>query len=152
MAENNANAAAGASDDTNLIEELVKLKLTDPEMTNKELAEKLEIPLKNCRQLIKKLLKSGKLAEADQVAVRSSDKKNPATEPRPAPGSPRGGTSVIPDLLKGTFVELQNLKSKPELNGRTGLLIENNLGAEKNRWQVRPLGIGLDPLHHNEKQ
>ena len=54
MTEDNANAAAGASDDTNLIEELVKLKLTDPEMTNKELAEKLGIPLKNCRQLIKK--------------------------------------------------------------------------------------------------
>ena len=150
MTEDNANAAAGASDDTNLIEELVKLKLTDPEMTNKELAEKLEIPLKNCRQLIKKLLKSGKLVEADQGAVRSSDKKNPATEPRSAPGRPRGGTSVIPELLKGTFVELQNLKSKPELNGRAGLLIENNLGAEKNRWQVRPLGTRLDPHHHNE--
>ena len=24
----------------------------------------------------------------------------------------------------------------------TGLLVENYLGAEKNRWQVRPLGIG----------
>ena len=151
MTENNANAAAGASDDTNLIEELVKLKFTDPEMTNKELAEKLEIPLKNCRQLIKKLLKSGQLAEADQVAVRSSDKKNPATESRPAPSRPRGGTSVIPELLKGTFVELQNLKSKPELNGRIGLLIENNLGAEKNRWQVGPLGTRLDPHHHNKR-
>ena len=151
MTENNANAAAGASDETNLIEELVKLKLTDPEITNKELAEKLEIPLKNCRQLIKKLLKSGQLAEADQVAVRSSDKKNPATESRPAPSRPRGGTSVIPELLKGTFVELQNLKSKPELNGRIGLLIENNLGAEKNRWQVGPLGNRLDPHHHNKR-
>ena len=38
MMGNNADAVAGTSDETKLIEELVKLKLTDPEMTNKELA------------------------------------------------------------------------------------------------------------------
>ena len=126
MMGNNADAVAGTSDETKLIEELVKLKLTDPQMTNKELADKLEIPLKNCRQLIKKLRK---LEEAEQGAVKSSDKKttNPVSSPKT-------------ELLKGTLVELENLKSKPEVNGRTGLLMENNLGAEKNRWQVRDLG------------
>ena len=125
MMGNNADAVAGTSDETKLIEELVKLKLTDPQMTNKELADKLEIPLKNCRQLIKKLRNSGKLEEAEQGAVKSSDKKttNPVSSPKT-------------ELLKGPLVELENLKSKPELNGRTGLLMENNLGAEKNRWQV----------------
>ena len=132
---NNADAVAGTSDETKLIEELVKLKLTDPQMTNKELADKLEIPLKNCRQLIKKLRNSGKLEEAEQGAVKSSDKKttNPVSSPKT-------------ELLKGTLVELENLKSKPEVNGRTGLLMENNLGAEKNRWQVRDLGTGVDRL------
>ena len=135
MMGNNADAVAGTSDETKLIEELVKLKLTDPQMTNKELADKLEIPLKNCRQLIKKLRNSGKLEEAEQGAVKSSDKKttNPVS-------SPKSGNNVKTELLKGTLVELENLKSKPEVNGRTGLLMENNLGAEKNRWQVRDLG------------
>ena len=138
MMGNNADAVAGTSDETKLIEELVKLKLTDPQMTNKELADKLEIPLKNCRQLIKKLRNSGKLEEAEQGAVKSSDKKttNPVSSPKT-------------ELLKGTLVELENLKSKPELNGRTGLLMENNLGAEKNRWQVRDLGTGVDRLDNN---
>ena len=142
MMGNNADAVAGTSDETKLIEELVKLKLTDPQMTNKELADKLEIPLKNCRQLIKKLRNSGKLEEAEQGAVKSSGKKttNHVSNIK---------TSLIPELLKGTLVELQNLASKPELNGRTGLLMENNLGAEKNRWQVRDLGTGVDRHHHN---
>ena len=131
---NNADAVAGTSDETKLIEELAKLKLADPQMTNKELADKLEIPLKNCRQLIKKLRK-----EAEQGAVKSSDKKtaNPMS-------SPKSGNKN--ELLKGTLVELKNLKSRPEVNGRTGLLMENNLGAEKNRWQVRDLGTGVDRL------
>ena len=107
MMGNNADAVAGTSDEAKLIEELVKLKLTDPQMTNKELADKLEIPLKNCRQLIKKLRK---LEEAEQGAVKSSDKKT--TNPMSSPKT---------ELLKGTLVELVNLKSKPELNGRTGL-------------------------------
>ena len=41
MMGNNADAVAGTSDETKLIEELVKLKLTDPQMTNKEVADKL---------------------------------------------------------------------------------------------------------------
>ena len=94
MMGNNADAVAGTSDETKLIEELVKLKLTDPQMTNKELADKLEIPLKNCRQLIKKLRNSGKLEEAEQGAVKSSDKKttNPVSSPknRAAEGDTRG--------------------------------------------------------------
>ena len=135
---NNADAVAGTSDETKLIEELAKLKLADPQMTNKELADKLEIPLKNCRQLIKKLRK---LEEAEQGAVKSSDKKttNPVS-------SPKSGNNVKTELLKGTLVELENLKSRPELNGRTGLLMENNLGAEKNRCQVRDMGTGVDRL------
>ena len=137
---NNADVVAGTSDETKLVEELLKLKLTDPQMTNKELADKLEIPLKNCRQLIKKLRNSGKLEEAEQGAVKSSDKK--ATNPVSSGNNIK--TSLIPELLKGTLVELENLKSKPELNGRTGLLMENNLGDEKNRWQVRDLGTGVD--------
>ena len=140
MMGNNADAVAGTSDETKLIEELVKLKLTDPQMTNKELADKLEIPPKNCRQLIKKLRK---LEEAEQGAVKSSDKKttNPVS-------STKSGNNFKTELLKGTIVELENLKSRPEVNGRTGLLMENNLGAEKNRWQVRDLGTGMDRLHN----
>ena len=99
MMGNNADAVAGTSDEAKLIEELVKLKLTDPQMTNKELADKLEIPLKNCRQLIKKLRNSGKLEEAEQGSVKSSDKKT--TDP--VSMSKRGNnikTSLIPELLK----------------------------------------------------